>query len=258
MLRDTDVPTMMMRVEATLDAAARSPLGARGVMQVAAEGDRRVNVGKARRLAGIEMEFPASSDRAYVGRAVSVMKRVLRRSLRWYLTPMVDQQTRFNHTAVDLFETLRLSVERLARRLDGIDSAATDEGGNMFAGGSNVVEIGDGPAEVDRLHRLDAGSVDGVLAHATTLDAPAAARLVEAAFAALRPGGRVALLTTDEAPVPAAALAWAAEAVGFIHVRQQPAVLPTGSTSLADDLARVARLVRERGLVAVVAVRPGP
>ncbi|MGH9223371.1 MAG: hypothetical protein ACRD2W_06205 [Acidimicrobiales bacterium] len=262
MLRDTDVPTMMMRVEATLDAAARSPNGAGGVMRVANEGDHHLNVGKARQLAAIELEFPASSDRALVGKAIAFLKRVLRRSLRWYVTPMIHQQTRFNHAAVDLFEGLRLSVDRLSRRLDALQPPPTIGDGNLLDGCASVLEVVDvGAADLDRLRAVEPGSLDGVLARAASFDPAAVAAVIEASVAALAPGGKLAVATSDVAPVPSAAVAWAAAAAGLTSVRQVP-VEPgppatSGSTaSLAEELGRVVRLLAQPRTVAVLAAKP--
>jgi hypothetical protein len=103
----------MARVEATLEDAARSQGAARGVLPLAPEGDAEVNVGRLRHAADIDIEFPSGSDRPLVGGAIRLAKRVVRRGLRWYLSPIVDQQTRFNHAALDLIERLRLRVARL-------------------------------------------------------------------------------------------------------------------------------------------------
>ena len=262
MLRNTDVPTMMMRVEATLDAAAKSPNGARGVMKVASEGDRHLNLGQARQLAGIETDFPATSDRAFVGRLIGFGKRALRRSMRWYVTPMIRQQTRFNHAAVDLFESVRLSVDRLARRLDALQPASLADVDAVLADCRNVVDVED----TDSLHSAGPGSVDGVRADARILAAPEVAAVVEAAFAALAPGGKLAILTTDAAPVPPAAIAWALGTAGFTAVRQQPVdVVPSPTppakangtaSTLAEELDRVSRLYAGPRTVAVLAVRP--
>lgn len=117
-LRGTDVPTMMSRVEATLDTAAASPEGAAGVLRIRPEGDREVKVGRLRGRADIETGFHSGSDRPVVGSAVRFGKRLLRRSLRWYLEPMMEQQSRFNHATLDAIEQLRLRVNRLAMELE--------------------------------------------------------------------------------------------------------------------------------------------
>jgi len=256
MLRDTDVPTMMMRVEATLDAAARSPHGANGVLKVANEGDHHLNVGRTRQLAAIELEFPAGSDRAVVGRAIALAKRGLRRSLRWYVTPMIQQQTRFNHAAVDLFEGLRLSLDRLSRRIDALQQPSAVAAADLLAGCTTIVDI-----DLDPIDAVEGGSADGVQIDARTGDPHAVAALIESAFAALAPGGRIAILTTtDAAPVPPAAVAWAAEAAGFTQVRQQPVappvITPSPTASLAENLDRVVHQLSAPRTTAVVATKP--
>lgn len=118
MLRETDVPRMMTRVATTLQRAARSPEGAVGVMHLAAEGDDEVPVGVVRTQADISIEFPSGSARPVVGPAILFAKRVLRRSLRWYIAPIVKEQSRFNHQVLDLLESLRLQQEKLRADVD--------------------------------------------------------------------------------------------------------------------------------------------
>jgi hypothetical protein len=116
--RTTDVPAMMSRVEATLDAAEVSPEGATGVLRIKPEGDHQVNVARMRQRADIETDFQSGSDRPLVGPAVRFAKRLARRSLRWYLAPMMEQQSRFNHATLDAIEQLRLRVNRLTGELE--------------------------------------------------------------------------------------------------------------------------------------------
>jgi hypothetical protein len=59
-----------------------------------------------RHPATIRTEFEAGSARPGVGPAVRLAKRVLRRSIRWYLDPIVEQQTRLNHAFLDALEEL--------------------------------------------------------------------------------------------------------------------------------------------------------
>lgn len=112
-LRGTDVDAMMARVGATLAAAERAPEGAGGVLQVAPEGDPEVNVAVLRRSADIRVGFPPGSARPVVGPLVRLAKRALRRAVSWYVKPMMEQQSRFNHALLDNIERLRLRVESL-------------------------------------------------------------------------------------------------------------------------------------------------
>jgi hypothetical protein len=128
MLRETDVPRMMTRVATTLQRAARSPKGAVGVMHLAAEGDDEVPVGTVRAKADISIEFPSGSGRPVIGPAILFGKRVVRRGLRWYLAPIIDEQSRFNHSVLDLVESLRLQQERLRADLDDLREQLADRG----------------------------------------------------------------------------------------------------------------------------------
>lgn len=139
MLRNTQVPHMMSKVEAVLTRAARSPAGVGGVHYVSPDqGD--VDLAGLRHLANIQTEFASGSARPVVGAAVRFSKRAVRRLLRWYVKPMMEQQTRFNHAAIDLIEKLRLQNERLTAEVDALRASApglagTEGGGALPADG---------------------------------------------------------------------------------------------------------------------------
>lgn len=120
MLRETDVPRMMTRVATTLQRAGRTPKGATGVMHLAAEGDEEVPVGVVRSKADISIDSPSGSARPVIGPAILFGKRVVRRGLRWYMAPIVEEQSRFNHSMLDLVESLRLQQEQLRADLDDL------------------------------------------------------------------------------------------------------------------------------------------
>ncbi len=127
MLRGSDVPEMMTRVELLLARAARSPAGTGGYHFVNPDGDGE-DLQYLRRSASIEIEFHSGSARPVLGAAVRMGKRAVRRGLRWYLGPIMEQQSRFNHMTIDLLEKARLENERLRARLDALagDTPASD------------------------------------------------------------------------------------------------------------------------------------
>lgn len=131
MLRGSDVSEMMTRVELVLARAARSPAGAHGYHFVNPEGEGQ-DVQYLRRSASIEIEFHSGSARPVFGPVVRMGKQAVRRGLRWYLGPIVEQQSRFNHMMIDLLEKARLENERLRARLDALaegEPAAASEPG---------------------------------------------------------------------------------------------------------------------------------
>lgn len=128
MLRNTHVPHMMSKVEAVLARAARSPGGMAGVHYVSPD-DSDLDLAGLRHLATIQTEFASGSARSVVGPAVRFSKRVVRRLLRWYVKPMLEQQTRFNHAALDLIEKLRMQNERLAAEIDDLRASQGARGG---------------------------------------------------------------------------------------------------------------------------------
>lgn len=113
MLRGTDVSQMMTRVETVLARATRSSKGAAGVTHLPVEGDPELGTANLRHPADIKIEFHSGSGRPVIGPAIRLAKRGLRRSLRWYVQPIMEQQSRFNHALLDLVERLRLQQEKL-------------------------------------------------------------------------------------------------------------------------------------------------
>jgi hypothetical protein len=120
-LRGTDVELMMTRVATALAQASNTPSG--GPVIVHREGDDGLGIARLRDQADIRMEFHSGSDRPVVGPAVRFAKRAVRRGLRWYLAPMTEQQSKFNHSLLDLVETLRLRNERLVAEVQAWRSA---------------------------------------------------------------------------------------------------------------------------------------
>ncbi|MGQ0743368.1 MAG: class I SAM-dependent methyltransferase [Acidimicrobiales bacterium] len=104
----------MSRVETMLTAAARSPEGLKGVHMVPTAGDSVLGIDRLHEPADLVGEFPSGSARPVVGPAVRLAKKVVRRGLRWYINPILGQQSRFNHAVLDLVERLQLHTERLA------------------------------------------------------------------------------------------------------------------------------------------------
>jgi hypothetical protein len=117
MLRNSEVPTVMLRVEATLARAARTR-NAPSVLVVPPEGDAELGIARLRRAAQITAEVPSGSARPVIGPAIRFAKRVVRRLLRWYVTPVTEQQTRFNHASLDLVERLRTRNEKLETEVE--------------------------------------------------------------------------------------------------------------------------------------------
>jgi hypothetical protein len=124
MLRGSDVPRMMNRVQATLQRAARvhAP-GEPAVYVVSPVGDSDLATARLRHLADIQIEFHSGSARPVIGPSIRLAKRAVRRGLRWYLSPIVAQQTRFNHATVEVLEKLRLQNEALSAEVESLQAA---------------------------------------------------------------------------------------------------------------------------------------
>ena len=120
MLRKADVPVMMTRVQLAL-IRDDAPLHF-----ISPEGDDS-DLSYLRRAATISLDFHSGSARPVIGPVVLALKRQLRRGLRWYLAPVVEQQNRFNHAALDLLEKARLENEQLRSRLAALESEQLPE-----------------------------------------------------------------------------------------------------------------------------------
>lgn len=114
MLRGSQVPGIMTRVEAALTRQARrTEDDGKRVIFVDQDGYGELGTAHLRRPADIEIEFHSGSARPVVGPAIRMAKRAVRRSLRWYVKPIMDQQSRFNHAILDIVERLRMEDEKL-------------------------------------------------------------------------------------------------------------------------------------------------
>lgn len=122
----SDVPTMMTRVETALVRAARSPDPSPGPLYIFTEGDDEMGISPLRETATIKIEFHSGSDRPMLGDAVRFGKRVVRRGLRWYMAPIMEQQSRFNHSVLDLMERLRLQNENLRTEVETLRREAAE------------------------------------------------------------------------------------------------------------------------------------
>jgi hypothetical protein len=127
----SDVNVMMTRVETALARAARARRRGdevvEGPIYVLPEGDDDLGIALLRGPADIQVELPSGSDRPVVGPVIRFGKRVVRRGLRWYVAPIMHQQTRFNHSLLDLVERLRLENERLRAEIEAQVDVKRDE-----------------------------------------------------------------------------------------------------------------------------------
>lgn len=116
MLRKADVPVMMTRVQLALSRAALDADRAPSLHFISPEGDDS-DLSYLRGAATLSLDFHSGSSRPVFGRVVLAAKRTLRRGLRWYMAPIAEQQSRYNHALLDLIEKLRLENEHLRSRL---------------------------------------------------------------------------------------------------------------------------------------------
>jgi 2-polyprenyl-3-methyl-5-hydroxy-6-metoxy-1,4-benzoquinol methylase len=113
------VPRVMTRVEAALTRQARRPDDdADRVAFVDQDGFGELGTAHLRGPADLVIEFHSGSARPVIGPAVRLAKRAVRRSLRWYLKPIMEQQSRFNHALLDLVERLRMQEEKQALEIE--------------------------------------------------------------------------------------------------------------------------------------------
>lgn len=117
-----DVPTVMTRVQTILVRAARTGAPTGTVILHGGEADD-IGIARLREPANIAIEFPSGSDRPVVGPVVRFAKRAVRRGLRWYIGPIMEQQSRVNQQLLDVLERLRLENERLACEVEVMANA---------------------------------------------------------------------------------------------------------------------------------------
>ena len=129
----------MTRVEGALTRQARPSSGSDRVVFVDREGHGELGTAHLRRPATIEMEFHSGSARPLVGAAIRLTKRAVRRSLRWYVKPMMEQQSRFNHAILDTVEQLRMHDEQLRTDLLAL---ARPSGQGVAASRPDVPSVG--------------------------------------------------------------------------------------------------------------------
>ena len=122
-LRGTDVRLMMTRVATAVVRAQSDPHRPAGPIVVHTEGDDTLGIAPLREPADIRLDFHSGSDRPLVGPSVRVAKRVMRRALRWYVGPMMAQQSEFNHAVLDLIEKLRLQIEQLSAEVESLKAS---------------------------------------------------------------------------------------------------------------------------------------
>src|SRR6478609_6896047 len=67
-------------------------------------------------LAHISAHFPIMWRIPIVGRALSIVQRVIRICLRWYINPIVDQINDFNEATITALNTMAARQEALAAR----------------------------------------------------------------------------------------------------------------------------------------------
>jgi hypothetical protein len=120
-----DVPSVMTRVQTVLIRAARDGDTRSPIVLHGGDGDD-VGIARLREPANVAVEFPSGSDRPVAGPAIRLAKRAVRRGLRWYVGPIVDQQNRVNQMLLDVMERLRLQNERLTSEVETLAKALED------------------------------------------------------------------------------------------------------------------------------------
>lgn len=124
MMRNSEVPQVMTLVEAAL-LRPRTAQEQADPIFITGDGVGDMDIARLRHRAHIHLDFHSGSARPVVGRAVVAAKRVVRRGLRWYMQPVAEQQTGFNHAVLDLLERMRVENERLRGEVDRLRRSVT-------------------------------------------------------------------------------------------------------------------------------------
>ena len=112
-------------VEATLAAIKRRVRERHGLPADGPDeppGEARSALTEAMDAAHVSAHTPILWEVPVVGRGVALTKRVVRILLRWYITPIVDQQNDFNAATVRALSDLAAENERLRARLDALQA----------------------------------------------------------------------------------------------------------------------------------------
>jgi hypothetical protein len=72
-------------------------------------------------LAHVSAHFPIMWRVPVAGRGLSLVKRVMRIGLRWYINPIVDQINDFNEATITALNTLAARQEALAARIAALE-----------------------------------------------------------------------------------------------------------------------------------------
>jgi SAM-dependent methyltransferase len=157
MLRGADVPRVMTRVEAALARQSRRRDDDAGrVLYVDQDAHGDLGTAHLRGPADLVVEFHSGSARPVVGPVVRMAKRAVRRSLRWYIKPIMEQQSRFNHAVLDMVERLGVRDDKLAIEVDGAaeDLRDAEASIDMLRTDLMAVAAGGGSAEVADLRSV--------------------------------------------------------------------------------------------------------
>jgi hypothetical protein len=112
-------------VEATLAAIRRRVRARQGLPPDGPDespAENRSALAEAMDAAHISAHFPILWDVPVIGRAVALVKRVVRLLLRWYINPIVDQQNDFNGAAVRALAELAAENERLRQEIERLNA----------------------------------------------------------------------------------------------------------------------------------------
>jgi hypothetical protein len=118
-------------VEATLAAIRRRVRARHGLPPDGSDeepADARSALTEAMDAAHISAHTPILWTVPVVGRALALVKRVVRLLLRWYINPIVDQQNDFNAAAVRALHELAAGQEALRREIERRESGTPASG----------------------------------------------------------------------------------------------------------------------------------
>ncbi|MDB5083786.1 MAG: class SAM-dependent methyltransferase [Bacilli bacterium] len=75
----------------------------------------------------LSLSFPIRSHRRTIGPVLVVGKKVVRNLLRWLLSPILTQQSKWNHAAYEVHVHSLLVLEELERRVQELESQLESE-----------------------------------------------------------------------------------------------------------------------------------
>ena len=149
MLKGVDVPRAMTRVKGALARRGSQPQASAPIIM---SGGDEFGISALTAPAVLETEFPPGSSKRFAPLVIFI-KKALRKSLRWYIVPVAEQQSRFNLAVLDIHDrflgelsAFRSEVGQMRKTID-LHVGDTEKRLDLLR--SDMEQLSQGTAQVD-------------------------------------------------------------------------------------------------------------